>query len=783
MYQRKTCSLLCFALLVLAQAPAWSRQPQDADKEYKAAAAFLKRTLRSSSIHQRLGAIQRLRRTKDPRGCKELRAGIHKIRKNEAQSEKKLAPLLKERKVLAARIDKRFGGKQSVSLGSVKSLLDKREALDQKILPIQKARDGERRTLDSLLANLGELIADLSEADATAATSDVIKLFNRVRKNEDRLVYIAILRHIRTPGAVAALSNIVLNDSSAPMRVAGLDALAALGDSRGRAAIVDALSDDYWPVRAAAVAAMGEIGSIEGIPTLIERMMKEDGRLKGDIILALESMAGVTFFDNVPLWRAWWKKKGKTLEEILRNIDGDIAVKRATAMEEARDEGFLLAARHLLDRAKFSLNAVLDEEAHRIEDPEELRAAPVGGKNAGGTTADAHEEESTLEVVGSIIGSRPKKIREVAFKRLLSAPLSRTQSPRVQRGLWRVMGHTGTKVAAAGLAPLLGEHDGDADDLILVEALGNTEQDSVVKPLVNLCRRSEASTDLLLAAVKALEQVGTSRANKGLINLLGEIESSGSDETARLSGVSHAVEAALRRITATTEGPGHAAWNAWWQGLPKDYKTVKEKETEAAVADGRIASSKDSGTEFYGIKTYSKRIAYILDVSGSMLSPSEYAGAGSTKIGVAKKELLRSLTSLPKDATFNIIFYSTDFRLWKKVLQEASVKNKKAARAWIEKVTANGATNIFDPLAKAFELAGRGTFDKQYGTALDTIFFLSDGQPNQGKIIRPADIIREISRINALKKVQIHTVGIGRGHDQAFMMKLAEMTGGTYVTP
>lgn len=774
---------ILLSLLLLLFQPLTAQSPQDANKEYKAAASGLKSALRTQKTSRRLGAIQRLRRTKDPRAVKDLRTAIHKIRKKEAAAEKKLAPLLRKRKDLAARIDERFGGKQTVAMGSVKNLLDKKEELDEKITPLENIREMELRTLSALFIGLGEVIGDLPEAEATVATSEIVRLFDRVRKDDDRLVYISILSNVRTPGAVAALSNIVLNDSSPAMRVAGLDALATLGDSRGRDAVVDALSDDFWPVRAAAVAAMAEIGSLKGVPALIERMAEEDGRLKGDIQTALESMAGVTFFDNIPLWKKWWSKKQSQLETILADIDGDSAVKRATAMEDAREEGFLLAARHLLDNAGYSLNAVLTQEAHRIVDPEKSRAAPVGGKNAGGEDAEAQEEESVFEVAGSIIGTRPKKIRDRAYKRLLARPLSRSLDPRVQRGLWRTMGYTQTKAAAGTLAALMNTHDTDKDTEVLIDALGNTEHADAVRPLLSQFISEDTSIKLLLSAVSALEKIGSAESTRGLISALGEMESRGDAEVKRLLGVAHAIEASLRRLTAVSEGPGHAKWIDWWGGQRGEFKTVKEQEIAAAIAAGDRASDEKSGTEFYGIKTYSKRIAYILDVSGSMLSPSEYAGGGTTKIDVAKKELLRSLASLPKDATFNIIFYSTDFRIWQKKMLEASAKNKKAARRWIEKVTANGATNIFDPLAKAFEIAGRGTFDKEYGTALDTIFFLSDGQPNQGKIIRPSHIIREIGRINSLKKVQIHTVGIGRGHDRGFMKRLAEMTGGTYVTP
>jgi hypothetical protein len=74
-----------------------------------------------------------------------------------------------------------------------------------------------------------------------------------------------------------------------------------------------------------------------------------------------------------------------------------------------------------------------------------------------------------------------------------------------------------------------------------------------------------------------------------------------------------------------------------------------------------------------------------------------------------------------------------------------------------------------------------GARDKNYEIGADTIFFLSDGQPNRGDVTDPVQILEEVKRWNELRRVKIHTVGVGDGHAVAFMRSLAASSGGKYV--
>ena len=89
-------------------------------------------------------------------------------------------------------------------------------------------------------------------------------------------------------------------------------------------------------------------------------------------------------------------------------------------------------------------------------------------------------------------------------------------------------------------------------------------------------------------------------------------------------------------------------------------------------------------------------------------------------------------------------------------------------------------TNLFGGLEEAFKYAGRGSYDKSYGVAADTIFLLSDGSPTAGRLQKPDEILAEMRKINALKRIAIHGIAIGRGVG-ALLRRLAAEHDGQFV--
>ncbi|GEM_PF-1434672 len=123
----------------------------------------------------------------------------------------------------------------------------------------------------------------------------------------------AASRHVSTP----AWAKAGLADRSYRMRIASVEALAALGPVGGQAlssaleGVERSLKDDDWRVRAAGIHVTPEIWDIGCITLLVEGMAREQatggGRLLIDYGRALRLFTGKTIGYNATLWEAWWR--------------------------------------------------------------------------------------------------------------------------------------------------------------------------------------------------------------------------------------------------------------------------------------------------------------------------------------------------------------------------------------------------------------------------------------------------------------------------------------------
>ncbi len=287
------------------------------------------------------------------------------------------------------------------------------------------------------------------------------------------------------------------------------------------------------------------------------------------------------------------------------------------------------------------------------------------------------------------------------------------------------------------------------------------------------------------------------------------------------------IDGALQALTGKTYYGDANLWRRWWAVNKESFeRKVREAEQSGSAGDLGEAASRDGHggghgggavtTSFYGIKTASKRIVFVLDISGSMREEASVTGGESspqvtggpangpgsrfrpkddTKIEVAKCELKKAIANLPDDAHFNIVFYHHDVEVYRKKMVGAGEMAKKAAYAYIDGKTPAGNTNIHDSLMQAFDIvmpatvkrAKAGGVQVTGGPAkkvtrggVDTIFFLTDGKPTAGKLVEPEAILAAVKDWNVTRRIQIHTVGVGE-HDASFLQRLAEQNGGTYV--
>jgi hypothetical protein len=217
-----------------------------------------------------------------------------------------------------------------------------------------------------------------------------------------------------------------------------------------------------------------------------------------------------------------------------------------------------------------------------------------------------------------------------------------------------------------------------------------------------------------------------------------------------------------------------------------------DAETEGADKAKGVTAS------FFGIATPSRRILFVFDVSFSMNDPAGAkpaaptgtskdaypAPAGNSKMDVARWQLHRAIAALPKDAAFDIVYFSESYKLWQEQMAEATDKTKAKAHEAIDAIKPNGTTNICDSLDKVFEIAGAAPAaarGKAPDLGADTVYLMTDGNPNRGRIVDETKLLESLVAKNHAARLVIHTIGIGEAAGSALLQSLAKRTGGQYV--
>lgn len=403
---------------------------------------------------------------------------------------------------------------------------------------------------------------------------------------------------------------------------------------------------------------------------------------------------------------------------------------------------------------------------------------------------------------------------EEAVKWLASKGLTKKPWP-VQAASAAALGKMAKSGNSAAVEALVKKGLKQRDARVVVAALeglgaarATAEATAIAKQLGNKAWQVRAAAAAALADVGAVGQVGA---------LIDQLEK----EDGR---VNEDIAEALVRLTGVDHDDNAGMWRAWY-GANKDKLkpgTVLPRGQARQLMNNKAKKGGSVGTTFYGIKTKSNSIVFVIDISDSMNTPAGgtpgkegedeipegvtvtgpgakkknkqnvavirkanetiKAVKGDKKINVAKTELIKAIAALPVKARFAIVWYNQDVKAWTREMQQATPDNKQKAFDEIKNLTALGMTNIFDALERGFNLAGFNNGDSNYAKGADTVFLLSDGSPNAGRFTQAADILREVKKINETRKLTIHTIGIGPGHDATFMQQLAEQNGGQYVS-
>ncbi|MFM9116053.1 MAG: VWA domain-containing protein [Planctomycetota bacterium] len=221
----------------------------------------------------------------------------------------------------------------------------------------------------------------------------------------------------------------------------------------------------------------------------------------------------------------------------------------------------------------------------------------------------------------------------------------------------------------------------------------------------------------------------------------------------------------LTRLRGPINDP-HQAWEQWWATRRVDFKFASPVMVEApGRAHDRPVTVEPLPDlpSYYQISVSARRIVFILDASNSM------AGLRLTR---AKETLIQAIQDLPEDTQFNVIAFHHAVYEWQRRLLDASFANKNAAVRFIKQQLVQSDTASYDALKAAL----------RYDT--EAIYFVTDGEPNAGRIKHPRDIIQAITQENYARRITLHTIGIGVGpagnNFDSFLKELARQNLGEY---
>lgn len=185
--------------------------------------------------------------------------------------------------------------------------------------------------------------------------------------------------------------------------------------------------------------------------------------------------------------------------------------------------------------------------------------------------------------------------------------------------------------------------------------------------------------------------------------------------------------------------------------------TVGGRESGEGLGSG-LGAGTGAGANFFGIEGGGSRIAYIVDVSGSMRT--------NNRMIIAMAELKRSLRALPDYAAFMVVLYNDQpvMAPFQRSWLRASTSNIRRMEHWISSISPGQGTQPIPAFGHVFSLDVRP----------DSIFFMTDGQI-------PVDTVPSVSAMNGGgAHVQINCIAFGQEATQGALRRLAAESDGIF---
>ncbi len=410
------------------------------------------------------------------------------------------------------------------------------------------------------------------------------------------------------------------------------------------------------------------------------------------------------------------------------------------------------------------------------------------------------EEEVSGEVVIACVNAIKKIRSEATVEKIVKSAL-KGRDVRTRANLARGLGGIPSDASKEALRKLVDDRY-PMVAIAAVDALREIGDPADIDLFVRVAGDAKKTWEGRLGALQAIGALGDEENCEQLVTILAALKKG----EGRLKDELLALLKKFLEVDLQTDDP-----NAW--------KTaVAAKKRGEKPAEG---GTRTTPTEFFGLKTKSTRIVFILDRTGSMAaemetddlseptqepptasggkkeSPAERSAHDQarvlkkkyekrkvkTRIDALKKEFINTIYFLNETVYFTVVWYEANQQPWKDHLVPATWKNKLDIIKETDKLQASGGTNVWGGIEYAFKLVANPRrpdvikIDKKgnYATILngaDTFFLMTDGSHNNGKFVKqntqgnesPTDVVAmvaELQKVNRSRKVIINTVCLG----------------------
>ncbi len=488
------------------------------------------------------------------------------------------------------------------------------------------------------------------------------------------------------------------------------------------------------------------------------------------------------------------KRKG-VVKELWKSIDkSDEASTRIACAEVLADIGMKDTAKRLagiaidaLDERVKMMKALpaLEADVHKWERKIQEEVDKMGGNTQG--TVAAYQR---LQGEAASLRLRTYRQKQLAADFLSAAATGLSNEPDAEQGkaivallklarksphrlrVVEVLVDSNVEEARAGLLAMLEQEAEPLQQVSILDGLSMAGDKRIV-PWILSAGLSDASWHVRSRSMAAI----------GVLRPTGCVESLLAAMKVEEGRIRQNAEEALKLLTAKDFNGNLTLWERWWADN-KDGFVV----SDAVAKSDEEKALEGIGMSFFGLRSESEKVLFILDASGSMNEPMQtYTGggkAGETRLTVAKREILKALAGVKNGGSVNIVVYAADVWIWSEEPVVLDGETRADAQKFIEEIVANGGTNIWGCMERGLQMAGGKKSKKGAAKwtepSYDTLFLLTDGQPSIGVSLNREEILDMVSETNESLGIVINTIGLSSDQDAVLMRRLAEENHGAY---